>query len=180
MVTDKNNTNHKTTKSKSAKNKKSQSFKLNSLNKKLAYLEEENSAFKDKMLRKAAEFENYKKRTENEFSQLTNNATGDLIAELLPVCDDLERSVKSAQKTEENQSIVEGIELIHKNLMKVLENKGVKAIEAVGKEFDPEQHEALMQVESKDHQPGFVVEEHLRGYSMNGRVLRHSQVLVSK
>ena len=72
------------------------------------------------------------------------------------------------------------MELIYKNFTKVLENQGVEPIEAVGQEFDPEKHEALLQIESQDHPSGTVVEEHARGYVINGRVLRHSQVLVSK
>ncbi|MCG8607645.1 nucleotide exchange factor GrpE, partial [bacterium] len=73
-----------------------------------------------------------------------------------------------------------GVELIYKNFAKVLENQGVKPIDAVGQQFDPEKHAALMQVESEEYPSGTVVEEHTKGYLINDRVLRHSQVLVSK
>lgn len=154
--------------------------KLRNLKKQLKELEEENAGLNDQLLRKAAEFENYKKRRENEYLQLIGNANAQLIAELLPILDDLERSIKSGQESTEDGGFYEGVELIHKNLVKVLEGHNVKPIEAVGQEFDPEQHEALMQVESSNHPPGTVVEEHLKGYFISDRVLRYSQVSVSK
>lgn len=135
---------------------------------------------KDQLLRKAAEFENYKKRTEKEFLQLMKNANAELLTEILPIVDDFERCLQSTEKNKDFNVLLEGIQLIYKNLMKVLEKHGVQAVESVGKEFDPEKHEALMQVESKEHPPGTVVEEHLKGYIMNDRILRHAKVIVSK
>jgi molecular chaperone GrpE len=153
---------------------------IKSIKKKLEEVKEENDKLKDQLLRKAAEFDNYKKRTEKDFIQLVANANAELITELLPIVDDLERFIRSTQETDNFEGLHKGIELIYKNLMKILENRGVKPIEAVGKEFDPEKHEALMQVDSNEHPSGTVVEEHLKGYVMNDRVLRHSQVIVSK
>lgn len=150
------------------------------LRKRIAELEEEKNAFKDQLLRKAAEFENFRKRRESEFLQLIANSNAELITQLLPILDDYERSLKSAQERKDFDSFFKGIELIFKNLVGLLEKQGVKPIDAVGKTFDPELHDALMQVESDEHPPGTVVEEHLRGYTMHDRVLRHSQVLVSK
>ncbi|MFQ5769499.1 MAG: nucleotide exchange factor GrpE [bacterium] len=163
------------------KTRKSTSItKIKNLQKKLKEVENEKNNLKDQLLRKAAEFENYKKRRENEYLQLINNANAEVITDLLPILDDFERSMKAAQDSEDFNGLYQGIELIYKNLTKVLENRGVKPIEAIGQEFDPEKHDALLQVESNDHPAGTVVEEHLKGYVMNDRVLRHSQVLVSK
>lgn len=166
-----------------AKSPKSKSAAALKLKKKIERLETEKNELKDQLLRKVAEFENYKKRTENEYSQLIKNANADLVTDLLPVLDDLERSLASLndkKRAENFEDFREGVELIYKNLTKVLEGKGVKAIEAIGQKFDPEKHHALMQIESKDQPSDTVVDEHLKGYIMNDRVLRHSQVLVSK
>jgi len=147
----------------------------------IAGLEQERDELKDLLLRKAAEFENFKKRSENEHGQRVASANAQLIAQLLPIVDDFERSLATSdEKKDDLESFRGGVDLIFKNLQKVMESYGVSAIEAVGTEFDPEKHEALMQVESEKSDPGMVVEEHRKGYVMNDRVLRHSQVLVSK
>lgn len=160
--------------------KKTSSSKSESLKKKLEEVEREKDELQERMLRKAAEFDNYKKRTENEFAQVMANANAGLIADLLPVLDDFERFLSSGHESDDVKSLVNGMELIYKNLVKVLEKRGVEPIRAIGQEFDPEKHEALMQVESEEHPSNTVVDEHLKGYMMNDRVLRHSQVLVSK
>ncbi|RMF64397.1 MAG: nucleotide exchange factor GrpE [Calditrichaeota bacterium] len=160
--------------------KAASSARRTSLTKKLKEVEAERDRLKDQLLRKAAEFDNYKKRTENEIGQILVNANAELITELLPVLDDLERSLQSDQSGASYESLKKGVELIYRNLSKILERRGVRPIEAVGQEFDPEKHEALMQVENKEFPSGTVVEEHLKGYEMNGRVLRHAQVLVNK
>ncbi len=152
------------------------------MKKKLEALEAEKNALNDRFLRKVAEFDNYKKRTETEYSQLIKNASADLIIDLLPVLDNLERSLASVtdkDKADNFEHFHEGVELIYKDVSKVLKKRGVKPIEAVGQTFDPERHEALMQVTS-DQPSDTIIEEHLKGYEMHDRVLRHSQVLVSK
>lgn len=180
-VDNSNNNGHNSMNKKSVKQKKpSSSSKYKNLKMQLEKSRGECNELKDQLLRKAAEFDNYKKRIEKEFSQLIINANAELITELLPIVDDLERSIQSIQETDNCESLQKGLALIYKNLMKVLEKREVKPIEAVGQIFDPEKHEALMQVDSNDHPTGTVVEEHLKGYVMNERVLRHSQVLVSK
>lgn len=165
-------------KEKAKKSASSSNYK--SLKKKLDEAKEEYNKLKEQLLRKAAEFDNYKKRTEKEFIQLITNANAELMTELLPIVDDLERSIQSTQETEDIANLHKGVELIYKNLIKVFDKRGVKPIEAIGKEFDPEKHDALMQVDSNAHPSGTIVEEHLKGYVMNERVLRHSQVIVSK
>jgi len=164
-----------------AKSKKTSSTtKIKELRQKIEELEKERDRLKDQLLRKAAEFENYKKRRENEFLQLVATSNAELITQLLPVLDDYERSLKAAESSRDFDAFYEGIALIYKNLLSVLEKHGVRPIESVGKPFDPELHEALMQVESNDHGSGVVVEEHRKGYRMHDRVLRHAQVIVSK
>ncbi|MFQ5649205.1 MAG: nucleotide exchange factor GrpE [bacterium] len=164
----------------SQKRRAPQSAKMKKLQQQILQLQQERDELKDRLLRKAAEFDNFKKRTENQNVQLAATANADLIAQLLPVIDDLERSIASAGENEDFKGLLAGVELISRNFCKVLEKRGVKRIVAVGEAFDPEKHDALMQVDSDEHPPGIVVDEHLKGYEFNGRVLRHSQVLVSK
>jgi molecular chaperone GrpE len=166
--------------SKAAKKSKPSVSKTKALKAKLEEAEERNAKLKDQFLRAAAEFENYKKRRESEYARLVANANAELLAELLPVLDDFERSLSSVAESADRDGAWAGVELMYKNFAKVLENRGVKPIEAVGQEFDPEKHAALMQVESGEYPSGTVVEEHTKGYLINDRVLRHSQVLVSK
>ncbi len=163
-----------------SKKKVASSPKIKELEKKLVELEKERDELKDSVLRKAAEFDNFKRRMENEQIQLYANANADLITEMLPVFDDLQRSIHAAREKEDFGGLLNGVELITKNFLKVFEKRGVAAIKSIGEEFNPEHHEALMQVESDKHSSGVVVDEHLKGYTMNGKVLRHSQVLVSK
>jgi molecular chaperone GrpE len=135
--------------------------------------------YKDQLLRKAAEFENYKRRTELDFSNLVRNANESLLLSLLPVLDDLERSLKHGKDQSDPDSFYRGIELIRSKLGTIFESKGLAAFESVGKPFDVEYHDALMQVPDENHPKNTVVEEVERGYTLNGKVLRHSKVIVS-
>ena len=99
---------------------------------------------------------------------------------LLPVIDDLERSLAHKDEANNTESLAEGLELIYKKMFSILEKEGLKALESVGQEFDPDKHDALMQMESKDHESGQVVDEHQKGYMLNEKVIRHSQVIVAK
>ena len=156
--------------------------KLAELEAKLSRLEEENAQLKEQNLRKIAEFENYKRRTEKEFLAHLEFANEELIKDLLPVLDDFERFLEHAgEETAQNgTSLKEGVTLIYKKMMGILQKKGLKAMESIGTEFDAEKHEALMQVESDTHDSGYIVDEHLKGYLLNDKVIRHSQVLVAK
>ncbi len=164
----------------SGKKKSATSSKIKELEKKMNEVENERDELKDLALRKAAEFDNYKRRNEGEQIQLIANANADLITEMLPVVDDLQRSIHAAQEKDDFKGLLNGVELITKNFHKILVKRGVESIKSIGEEFNPEHHEALMQIESDKHASGIVVNEHLKGYTMNGKVLRHSQVLVSK
>ncbi len=149
------------------------------LSRKLADAEQQVSVYKDLLLRKAAEFDNYKKRIESESATIVKFANEDLITEILPALDDLERSLKSAKDHKNNDVLHRGIELIYQKLQKTLEAQGLKTFETVGKEFDVHYHDALMQVQRNDVAPHIILEEVEKGYMLNDRVIRHAKVVVS-
>jgi len=140
---------------------------------------EELAELKDQLLRTAAEFDNFRKRTQNEKRELISHANADFVAELLPVLDDFDRFFQLG-KISDADVMRDGIDMIHKKLQKVLSDRGLSGMESVGQSFDPEKHEALMQVEAKGVESDVVIEEHEKGYEFNGRVLRHAKVIVSK
>jgi molecular chaperone GrpE len=142
-------------------------------------LQKQVDQYKDMLLRKAAEFDNYKRRIENETTNIVRFATESLIDDLLPVLDDFERSLKHSKESKESDALVKGVELIYLKLVKVLEGRGVKAFETVGKEFSVEYHDALMQMPRKDLPPHIVIEEVEKGYMLNDKVIRHAKVVVS-
>ena len=171
----------KTTSSKSKKSKKTkEQKKIEELYAKTGELEAQVNQLKDQNLRKIAEFENYKRRTEKEFLAHLEFANEGLIVEILPALDDFERFLEHAEDTEETKTFKEGVELVYKKLFSALEKKGLKVMEVIGEEFNSEKHDALMQVESKKVESGFVVDQHLKGYLINEKVIRHAQVLVAK
>lgn len=138
----------------------------------------------DQLLRALAEFDNYRKRSQREINQITQNAGEKIITELLPVIDDMERGIKAAREwqTEDKHvgQFVQGLEIISGKLMKVLQSKGLQAMESVGKPLDPHLHDALMQIVRTDVEPNTVIDEHEKGYFLNDRVIRHAKVIVSK
>lgn len=146
---------------------------------KIASLEKQLNEFKELALRKAAEFENYKRRTENDQLNLIKYAAESLIIKLLPTIDDLERSLTHMSEETDVQKIKEGIQLIYNKFLKTLEDQGVKKIEAVGKPFNVEFHEALMQKPDDSVPPHTVLDELETGYMYKDRVIRHSKVVVS-
>jgi len=171
----------KTTDTSKKKPKKSkEQKKIEELQNKNKELESQINQLKDQNLRKIAEFENYKRRTEKEFLAHLEFANEGLITEILPVLDDFERFLEHADNSGDKNSLKEGIELVYKKLYSVLEKKGLKVMEVVGEEFDTEQHEALMQVETDKQESGHIVDQHLKGYLLNDKVIRHAQVLVAK
>lgn len=134
----------------------------------------------DRLLRTAADFENYKKRAERDREDLRKFATEDLMAELVAVLDNFERAVTASGAAADSKGLAEGVRLIQKQLSTVLQNKGLRQIDALGKPFNPELHEAIAQVESAEHPDGTVIAEHLKGYTLNGRLLRPAAVTVSR
>jgi molecular chaperone GrpE len=160
--------------------KKKSSKKPNKHLTEIKRLTEEREQLEDQLLRKIAEFDNYKKRTERDFFDRVQNANEKLISELLPVLDDMERALDHVEKSQEINSLIEGTNLIKKKLIDILEKQGLKPLPAIGEDFDPEKHDALMQIEKKNVESGTIIEEHLKGYTLNGKVIRHSQVIVAK
>ncbi|MBI5183884.1 MAG: nucleotide exchange factor GrpE [Nitrospinae bacterium] len=134
----------------------------------------------DRLIRLQAEFENYKKRILKERLELRTSANNNLIKELLPVIDNLERAVKSAKDDKIFDSLKEGVEMTLKQFIGVLEKVGLKEITSIGDIFDPTRHEALLMIESDEHEKDTIVEEHQKGYLLNNSVLRPSKVVVAK
>ena len=137
-------------------------------------------ALNDRLLRLHAEFENYKKRMVRERSEFVKFANEALILEFLPVLDSLERALATAGSAAEAQAVAEGLEIILRLFQTTLEKVGVKVIEALDREFDPNLHQAVAQVESPDGRDNIVMEEVRKGYLLEGRLLRPSMVKVSK
>jgi molecular chaperone GrpE len=143
-----------------------------------ARLEAEVAELKDNHLRLYAEFENYKRRSIKERAELIRTAGADTISALLPVLDDLDRALKAIGDSTDNP-MKEGILLIHNKLKSTLEQKGLKAIEAIGKEFDVELHEAITNMPVEDPtKKGKVIDEVEKGYWLNDKVIRYSKVVI--
>lgn len=134
----------------------------------------------DRLLRLQAEFENYKKRVARERGEFVRFAHEGLILELLPVLDSLEHAVATARSAIDAQGVAEGLEIILRLFQMTLEKAGVKPIEALGHEFNPNVHQAVAQVESADGRDHIAVEEVRKGYLLEGRLLRPAMVKVSK
>jgi len=136
----------------------------------------------EKFLRAYAELENYKKRVEKERSEHFKYANEDLLRDMLPLIDNLYRAIEhaSSEGDDNPKALAEGVRLTLAEFMRVLEKHGVEAIESVGKPFDPNLHEAMLQVETEDHEPLTIVEEFQKGYRLKGRLLRPARVSVAK
>ncbi len=134
---------------------------------------------RDQYLRERAELENFKKRQQREKAEALRFAIEPLARDLLPVLDDLERAVEHAESGGDGQPLVEGVRLVLKNALDVLERHGVTRVEAAGGPFDPTLHEAVAQVPDAEKQPDQVVQQFLPGYSLHDRLLRAAQVSVS-
>jgi molecular chaperone GrpE len=133
----------------------------------------------DLLLRKTAEFENYRKRIDRERRDLSEYAGADILKAVLPLVDDLERALQAASGTASVAAIRTGVELIHKQLLDLLKKKGVTPIDSVGQDFDPHIHQAVTQEVSEDHREGEVMQELARGYKLGDRLLRPAMVKVA-
>lgn len=142
-------------------------------------LKNEVNTWKDKFLRKMAEFDNYKKRVEQDQLQLIKYANEKLIKDLLPVIDDFERSLTFSKDELKNNAILQGVEMVYNKLMKILTDYGLKKIDALNQPFDFNLHEALLQVPKDGVEPLTVIEEVEKGYMLNDKVIRHSKVIVA-
>ena len=134
------------------------------------------AALEDKVRRQMAEFDNFRKRTAKEKEQMFSMGEKSVIEKMLPVIDNFERGLAAVPEADKENPLASGMEMIYKQLVKQLEDLGVKPIEAVGKEFDPNFHNAVMQVESEEYESGVVAQEFLKGYMYHDTVIRHSMV----
>ena len=133
----------------------------------------------DRLTRQMAEFDNFRKRTEKEKSQMYEIGAKDIIEKILPVVDNFERGIAAVPAEEKSNPFAEGMEKIYKQLMTTLEEIGVKPIEAVGQEFDPDFHNAVMHVEDEEVGENIITEEFQKGYLYRDSVVRHSMVKVA-
>ena len=145
-----------------------------------ARLAEEVLLYKDRLVRLAAEFDNYKKRTGREFTALVKNAGESLITELLPILDNIERALQAPQTSDETRSFAQGFEMIRQQFLEKLEKAGMKEIAAEGTSFDPTRHEAVMAVENEEHPADTVINVVEKGYTLNEMVLREAKVIVTR
>lgn len=139
----------------------------------------EKEALQDRLLRTAAEFDNYRKRVERDRREQAEAATANALTDLLPIIDDLERALKTPVGGEA-EGFRKGIELIHQQMVELLRKRGAKPIEAAGTEFDPRYHQAVAYESSPEHREGEVIEEFARGYMLGDRLLRPAMVKVAK
>lgn len=140
--------------------------------------EESIASLSDRLMRTAAEFDNYKKRSAKEKNEIYGNAVCDTVAKLLPVLDNLERATISSEQTLNPEAMLEGIKMVKKQFADALADIGVAPIESVGEPFDPEKHNAVMTEES-DKDENTVIEEFMKGYTYKDKIVRHSMVKVS-
>lgn len=145
----------------------------------IEHLERSNAELTGQFLRLKADFENYKRRTRTQIEDIKAQAAVDVMISLLPVLDDFERAIQSAEKAENIEAITQGITMIYSKLMQTLGSHGLSPIEACGEPFDAELHEAISVLGETDG-PLYVINELQTGYTLNGRVIRHTKVQVGE
>lgn len=158
------------------KEKKKGFFNRDKKDKKDEKIEELN----DRLMRQMAEFDNFRKRTEKEKSQMYTIGAADVIEKLLPVVDNFERGLAAMTEEEKNTAFAQGVEMVYKQLMTTFDDLGVTPIEAVGVEFNPNFHNAVMQAPSEEYESGVVMQELQRGYVYKEKVIRYSMVIVAQ
>ncbi len=134
----------------------------------------------DRLLRKTAEFDNYRKRVERDRQNMSDAVTAEVVRDLLPLVDDLERALKSDPGVKGAEPYRKGVELIHRRLLDILNKRGVRPIDALGADFDPHVHEAVSYEPAEGRRDGEVIDELARGYKLGERLLRPSMVKVAK
>jgi molecular chaperone GrpE len=164
----------------SKKKKEDKEREIEELKKKLEEKEKEAKDSYDRLLRTAADLENYKKRAAKDKEEWTKFANEDLMKAILPFIDNLERAVDHAEKVMDTGVMIEGVRLTLRQILQTLNRFGLAPFESVGKPFDPAMHEAMLVVESAQHEPNRVMEEFQKGYLLNDRLLRPATVSVSK
>lgn len=168
----------KDTSKEEAKEEKKEKKKKEKTDKKQDALKQRVEELEDRVKRQMAEFENFRKRTEKEKTMMFETGAKSVIEKILPVVDNFERGLAAVPEDEKDNAFVQGMEMIYKQLMTELENMQVKPIPAVGEEFNPDFHNAVMQVESDEFESGVVAQELQKGYTYRDSVVRHSMVAV--
>jgi len=143
-------------------------------------LERERDQFYDLLLRKSAEFDNYRKRVERERREQAERSVADLLADLLPVVDDLERALKAEAAGDQASAYRTGVELIHRQMLELLKRRGVEPFSSIGADFDPNVHQAVVSEDAPDRRDGEIIEEFRRGYKVGERLLRPAMVKVAR
>lgn len=166
------------TEEKTAKETKKADKKKAKADKKNEALQAKVDELEDRVKRQMAEFENFRKRTDKEKTAMFEIGAKSVIEKILPVVDNFERGLATIPEDEENSPFANGMKMIYKQMMDELDKLGVKPIEAVGQEFDPNFHNAVMQMESDEYESGIVAQELMKGYMYNETVVRHSMVAV--
>lgn len=161
--------------------KEAKAFKKKAkVDKKQEALKEKIEDLEDRVKRQMAEFDNFRKRTEKEKSTMFESGAKSVVEKILPVVDNFERGLAALSEEEQKAPFAEGMSMVYKQLMTELEGLGVKPIEAVGQEFNPELHNAVMQVESEEYGEGIITQELQKGYLYGDSVVRHSMVAVAQ
>ncbi len=153
--------------------------KIAQLESEIAKLSEELKSTNDKFIRKVAEFDNYKRRIDQEQTNLIKYSSEGFIAKILPVIDDLERSLKFTKETDSANSVRDGVQMIFDKFMKIMNEQGIKKIDSIGNHFDVHLHEAVMMMPRPDVEALTIIEEIESGYYFKDKVLRHSKVIVA-
>jgi len=143
-------------------------------------LQKQRDDYYDRLLRKTAEFDNYRKRVERDRQSMADGVTADVVRDLLPLVDDLERALQAEPGSEGAEAYRRGVELIHRQLLETLRKRGVRPIEALGEDFDPHYHQAVAYEPEAGRREGEIVEEFSRGYVLGDRLLRPAMVKVAK
>lgn len=149
------------------------------LEEKIAELQQEKDDVYDKLIRLQAEYDNFKKRTQKEKQSERKYKSQDLVNELLPAIDNFERALQ-VEVSDEASNFVEGVSMVYRQIQDALNSQGVEEIESVGKEFDPNIHHAVMQVEDEEQESNIILEEMQKGYMLKDRVIRPAMVKVNK
>jgi molecular chaperone GrpE len=143
-------------------------------------LQRQRDDFYDRLLRKTAEFDNYRKRVDRDRQSMAESVAADVVRDLLPLVDDLERALKAETGGEGAEAYRKGVELIHRQLLDILRKRGVQPIEALGTDFDPHFHQAIAHEPAEGRRDGEVIEEFGRGYMLGDKLIRPAIVKVAK
>lgn len=154
--------------------------KITHLEERAEKAEQERGDFKERWMRAAADLENLRKRAKREKEEQRKYGNDKIATELLPAVDNLERALAHAEKSEDQSSIIDGVKMVYRQILTALEKHGITGFESKGEKFNPEQHEAIQQVETTEHDTGTVVEQYQKGYFIHDRLLRPAMVSVAK